>query len=933
MEKDLNYRLTANPTDMERGFKSAEASARVFERELARLEAQQRRVDQAMEQVGRGMLTFGAAIAAGLALAVKAAIDWESAWTGVAKVVDGSPEQLAALEEQLRDLTLVLPQSGAEIAGVAAAAGQLGIARQDIADFTRVMVNLGVATDLTSEQAADSLARLMNIMQTAPRDVDRLGSAIVALGNSGASTESEIVAMGLRIAGAGKVIGLSEADVLGYASALASVGIEAEAGGTAISTVFIKIEQAVRGGGEELTAFAAVAGMSADDFARAYSTNAAGAIALFVKGLGRITAEGGNVFATLEELNVSEIRQRDALLRLAGAGDLLSQSLRTSGQGWADNTALAAEAERRYGTVEARMQLARNSIVNLAIDLGQVLLPIVGKAADFVGGLADVISDLPGPVQTALVVLATLTAGLALAGGAALVTIPKIAALKTAMDTLAASEGRAAAAAVVAGRSLGRVGAVLTGGWGVAILAAVTALGFFMAKQADARREVQELTDTLDKQTGAVTDDTRVKVFAKLQNEGLADAAQRLGVNLADLTAAALGEADAIARVNEVLRANGAFTDTSIEDYQKLSEAEQKRGRDAIMLRDAVEDQNGKLAESREQWKQQAEALGATDEATQQLEPSTRRLGDALGLTGQQAEDVADAVKELDKELDALFGTLFGLEEAEDASAEAFARLKEQVDQAREAGDKHAKSLDGQSQTARDNRENVRNLIRTYFDQIQVLAESGASSDQLTAKTEELRKKFIAQMRQAGFSEAAIREYAASFDAVPGIVRTTIEAKTSDAEARINAVRSKVDQLTKNKHYVTVIGQVYWNDRGLHVPGGTQVKFQTGGMVRGSMSGLDTTPVWATPGEFINTPEATRRNLAALEAANAGARLAVVGSQDARGGDGWGARSALPMPTLASTVNIYPQRADFSIQDLNALMRRRDAMARLGRAV
>jgi TP901 family phage tail tape measure protein len=845
-DKDLNYRLTADSTRMERGFKSAEASARVFERELARLEAQQKRVHDAMDLVGKGMLAGGAAIAAGLALSVKAAIDWESAWTGVAKVVSGTPEQMAALEEQLRGLALVLPQSAQEIAGVAAEAGALGIARQDIADFTKVMVNMGVATDLTSEEAADALARLMNIMKTSPHDVERLGSTIVALGNAGASTESEITAMALRIAGAGQIIGLSESDVLGFASALSSVGIEAEAGGSAISTVFVKIETAVRSGGEQLDKFAAVAGMSADQFRQAYQTDAAGAIDTFVQGLGGIATSGGDVFKTLAGLEITEIRQRDALLRLSGAGDILTQSLRTGEQAWQDNTALAAEAERRYQTVEARMQLARNAITNLAIELGQVLLPIVGKAADTVSGLVQTISGLPDPLKNAVVILATLTAGLALAGGAALIAVPKIAAMKTAVDTLAVSEGRLAAVTVATSRTIGAAGSFLAGPWGLAIAAAVTALGFFAVKQANARHEVQELTDTLDKQTGAVSEDTRVKVFNALQTAGLADAAKRLGINLADLTDAALGNAGAMSRVNEVLRENGAFTAISSDEYAKLSKAEQQQLMDAVKLRDAIGQQGDKVAAAREKWQQQHEALGAADEKTKELEPSTRRLGDSLGVSGQQAEDAAAAVKKLSDELDTLFATLFGVEEAEDATAEAFLRVIDTVKQATDEHDKHAKSLDGNSRAALANRGNVRDLVKSYYDQIQALAESGASSDTLRKKTDDLRKKFIDQMRQAGFSEKSIREYAAAFDSIPAAVTTTMKADTAQAMRAIKILR----QAIKDIHGKTI---------GIHVSGGigsgTQIAgSSTGGAITGpGPKGVDSVLRRLAPGEHVLT--------------------------------------------------------------------------------
>ncbi|WP_206427559.1 hypothetical protein, partial [Leucobacter chromiireducens] len=79
---------------------------------------------QAFEEMGRVGMASGALLAVGLGLVSKAAIDWDSAWAGVTKTVDGSAEELAEVEAGLRGLTSVLPASHTEIAAVAEAAGQ-----------------------------------------------------------------------------------------------------------------------------------------------------------------------------------------------------------------------------------------------------------------------------------------------------------------------------------------------------------------------------------------------------------------------------------------------------------------------------------------------------------------------------------------------------------------------------------------------------------------------------------------------------------------------------------------------------------------------------------------------------------------------------------------------------------------------------------------
>jgi TP901 family phage tail tape measure protein len=252
-----------------------------------------------MEDVGRGSLIAGGAIVAGLGMAVKAAMDWESAWAGVRKTVNGSDAELAKLEKGLRGLAQTLPATHEEIAAVAEAAGQLGVQTGNIVDFTRTMVNLGETTNLSADQAATSLAQFMNVMGTAPKDVDRLGATLVALGNAGASTEADIVNMASYITGSAKLIGASDSDVLALANAMTSMGINAERGGGVMTRVMQDVYSAVQSGGDKLDAFAKVAGTSSADFAKAFREDPIRAIDSFIKGLDTVEKSGGNVVSTL----------------------------------------------------------------------------------------------------------------------------------------------------------------------------------------------------------------------------------------------------------------------------------------------------------------------------------------------------------------------------------------------------------------------------------------------------------------------------------------------------------------------------------------------------------------------------------------------------------------------------------------------------------
>lgn len=754
--RDLIYRMTADPEGFKKGMREAGQDSNLFYRELKKLEKQQQAVDQVMTTTGTVLLGFGAAAGAGLALAAKAAIDWESAWTGVAKVVDGSPEQLAALEDELRGLATTLPQTHAEIAGVAAAAGQLGVATEDLAGFTRVMVDLGTATNISSEEAAFSLSRLMNIMQTAPDHVSNLGSAIVDLGNNSATTEADIVAMALRIAGAGQQIGLSEADVLAYSAALSSVGVEAEAGGTAISLAFKKIDGAVREGGDTLEGFAQVAGMSGEDFRRAYQDDAAGAIQTFVAGLGRMNESGGDVFGTLSDLGLTGERLQDSLLRLSGAGDLLNETLETSSTAWTENSALVEEAARRYETTEAQMQIARNQIVDLGIDLGEMLLPTIREFLDAGTGLLEFFSGLPEPVKQAVVVLGTVTTVVGLVGGAALIAVPKIHAFNRTLGEIGTG------GAIRAQRGLNAVTNILMGPWGVAIGATIGVLTAFAAKHGEAESRIKEFADTLDKETGALTEFSREWVALQLIDhddfgQGFIDDMRTMGIETSLVTDAILGVPGAMDELNE-----------------KLDESE---------FSTAAEDWKGRISELsgevEEGIQRQEEFAAATDETTGSTEAATEAtegasaaeqvLAEQLGITTEAAEGAAEGFDDLDEKVRALIDSSFALAGAE-------RDVEASVDDLTGKLEENGATLDRSTEAGRENEEAIEALVTDIADLALTTAEQTGSTEKANKVLEEEKERLRDVLEAAGFTEDQIEDYIATLDRIPEEIQTAVEA-------------------------------------------------------------------------------------------------------------------------------------------------------------
>lgn len=349
--------------------------AREFEKGMRALGKSLQGIGNGLKKTGDDLKWISVTAAGALAGIVKSSVSFEDAWVGVTKTVEGTEEELAKVRQEIIDMSKATGISKNEIAGVAQAAGQLGIATKDLSKFTQVMVDLGVATNMTSEEAAISLAKFANITQMSSKDYDRLGSTITDLGNKFATTERDIVEMATRLASTGDLVGLSQAQIMALSTAMSALGAESEAGGTAMSKMFRKMQLSIESGDKNLQKFAKVAGMSVKDFKKAFETDALGALNLFVKGLAKIEDSGGSAVATLDNMKLSEVRLSDALLKLVGSGDLLDRAISTANTAWKENTALTKEAAKRYDEVKNRWGKIKETISEIAIKLGDVLLP------------------------------------------------------------------------------------------------------------------------------------------------------------------------------------------------------------------------------------------------------------------------------------------------------------------------------------------------------------------------------------------------------------------------------------------------------------------------------------------------------------------------------------------------------------------------------
>ncbi|MBT2485816.1 MULTISPECIES: phage tail tape measure protein [unclassified Microbacterium] len=817
---------------------------------------------QSFQTLGTAALGFGATLTAVTGLAVKAATDWESSWAGVTKTVDGTAEELSAVEEGLRELTGVLPATHSEIAGVAEAAGQLGVQTGNVVAFTKTMIDLGETTNLSADQAATSLARFMNVMGTSQDQVSNLGSALVGLGNNYATTESEILEMSMRLAGAGRQIGLTEGETLGLATALSSVGIEAEAGGSAMSKVMIDMAASVEEGGERLEMFASTAGISAQAFADQWRAAPSEAMALFVKGLANAEAQGSSALGVLAELGITEVRMRDALLRSSAAADIFSEAMAQGNSEVEANNALTEEAAKRYETAESKIRIAGNAIKDAAIDFGAVFLPALAAASEAVAGFAGFMGDLPEPLQAAAGIMVAVAGGVALVGGAALLAVPQVALFKTSLTTLGIT------GAVTRG-SLGRMTAFLAGPWGIAMVAAGTVVTGLAAAQEALTTSTEEFQNVLQnadsgKDILAASDNALISQLdlATGSAKSFKTALDQIATN--QFLAGVGGSAALRSSLRDIGTELGTLAQSDLpaaqRAFQLLAEEYELNNDEQLQLLDAMGPYKKALIDQANQLGVNVTGMSDAENAQALLNLAMEQAPDASAEADAALAEMQAAAEEADTALQGtaqaladIAGNALTMGEANDAALSALNALTE-------AAEAEGAALDGTNDASIRLRDSVREVEESHRLSAEAIIQNGGTVAEAAAEWDKGREAVVGMLEAKGMDreeailwadqqlgsasqvKAGIDEVYRAWLNLPENKETKYAVEAAEAEAKLQALKESLagipsyksitlESFTVGNFDVSIPGTT--NATGNYYRGGKVKEFAAGGFASG----------------------------------------------------------------------------------------------------
>ena len=377
-----NMDLTRFRREQERVTRAIEETQRAQER-LNRSVERGRRIGEAQSQAGSNLASSTAQLAAfgiPVAASVKAAMDFESAMAEVGKTVEFTAgNSLPKLGEELKQLSLQIPLSANELAAIAASGGQLGVADKDLIGFTTTVAKMGVAFDMSADQAGDAMAKLSNVMQIPIKEIDRIGDMINTISNNSPAKAREMVAALSQVGSSVKSAGYSEQFSVGLTGALIAQGREASVTANAIEsmiTTFSTLDMATT---RQKAAFKTL-GIGSDEFAAKFKKNGQAATQEFFDLVNKLpTEERTGVVSSIIGLNYG-----GDILSVANNTELLGKNIELLGTN-ADGTgkylgSMNKEFDSISSTKANEVQLFKNNFNVLAITLGDALLPALSDA-------------------------------------------------------------------------------------------------------------------------------------------------------------------------------------------------------------------------------------------------------------------------------------------------------------------------------------------------------------------------------------------------------------------------------------------------------------------------------------------------------------------------------------------------------------------------
>lgn len=764
VNRDVKVTLTAQAQGYIAEMEKAARATRETGSEAEKLGQQ----SQAFTLMGQAAMAMGAAAAVGVGLAVAKWAAFDQAMSNVQAATHEGETAMQKLSQAALDAGARTVFSAEESANAIEELAKAGVSTGDI---------LGGALDGALDLAAAGglgVAQAAGIAATALKTFNLEGTDMAHVAD-------------LLAAGAGKAMG----DVTDLSAALNQSAMVANATG-------LSIEETTAG----LATFASQ-GLLGSDAGTSFKsmlqslTPTSGKAADTMKELGISAYDSQGNFVGLAEfagqlktsLSDLTVEQQQSALKTIFGSDAIRAATVLYSEGeegireWTDavnDQGYAAETARaRLDNLKGDLEALGGALDTALIQTGSGANEVLREMVQWVTGAVDAYNDLPAPLQSVTLGVGVLAAGVGLLGGGLLLAVPQFAAFKTALETLNISAERASGALLGVGR-------FLTGPWGIALMAAAGVTAVLVGEKQKLSGLSRELADTLDAETGAVTENSTAWAANQLQQEGVLSAAKRLGIGADDITQAWLGNADALNVVNERL---GKFKNDA--DF-RMENADWKGWSDDLAdVGYALDGSNKMLSEAKNRHDELAEATAGSAEAANDAAGATGGQADALALLEGAAEDTGQAVADLADEIRGFGSEQFDVERASISFNESLDNLQSNL----ESG---TASLDVTTEAGRTTGNELLNTAARANELAAATAAVGGSTEAIQGVLDVGRQRIIDTRMALGETAEQAQAYADRLIATPPAIATQVH---------LNGVDEAIQKLTVMDQWMNLVAQ------------------------------------------------------------------------------------------------------------------------------
>lgn len=727
-------------TGMERARKATAATAT----ETEKLEKQ----GAAFGKVGTGVLTFGAAAVTAVGLVVKSAADFEAQMSKVQAATNATSSDMDKFRNQALTAGAAFGYTATQVTEAQVELGKAGLATKDIlgGGLTGVLalaasdnVELGKATQIAAVAMKQFNLEGSDIPHIADLLAAGAGKALGGVEQLGdALNQSGLVASNF---------GFSIEETTGLLSSFADAGLLGSDAGTSLKSML----QMLANPSKESAQLMKSLGINVED-ANGQFLGAADIAQVLHDRLA--TLSDAQRQQALAQIFGSDAVRAATVLYKEGADGIQAYIDQNNDAGYAVEQA-RIKSNNLNGDLKKLSSAFQSALVDSGTSANGALRPLVQT----VTGAVAAFNQLPEPLKAAGLGATGLVGSVALLGGGFLVLVPKIAEARAALAAMQISGASAAAAVARTTLILG---------------SAALAFSVYAQWQGEIQGNAQELSATLDSQTGAITSNSRAWLAQELASSGAFKAAKNAGVSQKELTNAVLKGGDALDDVQRKLAAKNTFGSFFTGEGMEAGNANSK----IVQLRESV-------IASKEAFADQKSALEGTGAAADGASAGLDAAGDSL-------DGVADSAQNAEQMITDTVNALKGFNSGQLDLNGAQRDFEASIDSVTESIKSNGQSLDITTEKGRSNQAALDGIAQSAVNMAGALYQQTGSQQQATDALESGRSSLIAALGQYGITGQAAQDYADKIIGTPTDWATLFSSNAPAAGDQIDDLKNKI---------------------------------------------------------------------------------------------------------------------------------------------